>query len=495
MALEEYRAKRDFHHTPEPAAQPEKGHRQPIFVIQEHHASRLHYDFRLEADGVLKSWAVPKQPSLDPAQKRLAVRVEDHPLAYAAFAGTIPEGQYGAGTVSIWDHGTYENLLAEKPEPQSVTEGIEAGRLEFVLHGDKLQGRFALIRMRGRKSGGKENWLLIKMKDDFARPEASAATPRDRRTKPVRSLARAAGSHSKALAAIRSRPAPHDLTFTHTDKILYPDADITKGDVLDFYKRIAPRLLPYLRDRPVTLERLPEGLGAGAPHFWQKHTPAYYPDWIPRIELPSVRGKPVSYVLVNDRQTLLYLANQGTLTFHVWLSRVEDLDRPDVVLFDLDVGQATFADAVAVARELHDILKGEGQQAFVKTSGKTGLHVLVPWKTAGDYDAARAWAGEIAKRVAEAMPEQATVEIRKANRGWRVYVDVLQNARGHHVVPPYVLRAVPGAPVSTPLAWRELTPDLDPARFNIRTIFQRLSRQKQDPMAVLVRGRGVAARR
>src|SRR5262249_44821058 len=134
MALEEYKEKRDFRKTTEPATKP----------------GRPHYDFRLEAGGVLKSWAVPKQPSMDPAHKRLAVHVEDHPLAYADFEGTIPEGQYGAGTVTVWDRGGYDNLLADKPVPQNVAEGIEAGRLEFALHGEKLQGRFALVCMGGK---------------------------------------------------------------------------------------------------------------------------------------------------------------------------------------------------------------------------------------------------------------------------------------------------------------------------------------------------------
>jgi bifunctional non-homologous end joining protein LigD len=483
MALEEYRAKRDFRKTPEPGPRGGKGHGKPIFVVQEHHASRLHYDFRLEAGGVLKSWAIPKGPSMDPAEKRLAVRVEDHPLEYAGFAGTIPEGQYGAGEVEIWDRGTYDNLLAERPQPQTVSQGIEAGRLEFTLHGKRLQGDFALIRMRDKK-GGKENWLLIKKKDAFARPEEADgghAAPKAKSVKPARA-SRPAARRKRSSAEASAEPE-----VTHPDKLYYPDAGITKADVIDFYRRIAPRLLPHLRDRPATLERLPEGVGEGAPHFWQKNAPAYYPDWIPIAELPTERGKSVRYVLVNDRDTLLYLVNQGSLTFHPWFSRVQDLDRPDFVLFDLDPGAASFADAVAVARELHGILQGEDVEAFVKTSGKTGLHVLTSWEQDGGYDAARAWALGIAERVVAALPERATVERGKAKRQGRVYVDVMQNAKGHHAVPPYVLRAVPGAPVSTPLDWRELTPDLDPKAFNLKTIFRRLARKKHDPMAGLTR--------
>jgi bifunctional non-homologous end joining protein LigD len=477
MALDEYREKRDFRQTPEPPPVPRKSHARPIFVVQRHDASRLHYDFRLEADGVLKSWAVPKEPSLDPADKRLAVRVEDHPLAYADFEGTIPAGHYGAGQVRIWDRGTYKNLQADR----TLAEGIDAGRVEFELHGEKLRGRFTLVRMRG-KGRGKENWLLIKGRDEHARRgEAEKKEPAKRQAaRPARATARVTRT---------ANPPAEGVAFTSLDRVIFPDAGITKGDVIDYYRRIAPRLLPYLRDRPITLERLPEGLTAKGPHFWQKNTPDSYPSWIPRVELPSEQGKPVKYALVNDEPTLLYLVNQGALTFHVWFSRVGSLDRPDFVLFDLDLGPASFETLLGVAAELHRVLAADRVASFVKTSGKTGLHVLTPWSQEGGYDEARSWALDIAGRVAEALPDAVTTEIRKAKRNGRVYIDVMQNVRGHHAVPPYVLRAVPGAPVSTPLHWREVKPGLDPAKFTLKTVFRRLGRQKQDPMAGLLAGR------
>ncbi|HEX4588797.1 MAG TPA: hypothetical protein VH120_02630, partial [Gemmataceae bacterium] len=260
-------------------------------------------------------------------------------------------------------------------------------------------------------------------------------------------------------------------------------------EVFEFYRRVSGRLLPFLKDRPVTLERLPDGLGPGKPHFWQKHTPESYPSWIPRFTDTAENGRPVDYVLVNDRPTLLYLVNQGTITFHPWLSRLVDLDRPTFVLFDLDPGPAKFADVVTVAKAVRDFLEEDGTQSFVKTSGKSGLHVLAPWRRNGDFDAARAWALDIAQRVAERLPDLATTEIRKAKRAGRVYIDVMQNARGHHAVPPYVIRPVPGATVSTPLEWRELTADLDPRRFDVRTVPPRLARRKTDPLAPLLRRR------
>src|SRR5262249_43755817 len=148
----------------------------------------------------------------------------------------------------------------------------------------------------------------------------------------------------------------------------------------------------------------------------------------------------------------------------------QELDRPDFVLFDLDPGRASFADAVAVAKTVKAMLDEDGVRSFVKTSGKTGLHVLTPWDRDGGVDEARAWALALARRAAERMPRLATVEIRKARRDNRVYIDVMQNARGHHAVPPYVVRAVPGATVSMPLDWREVTEKLDPASFTMKKV-------------------------
>jgi len=163
--LQEYQGKRDFRRTPEPTGDGRRAFREPIFVVQKHDASRLHYDFRLEVDGVLKSWAVPKGPSLDPREKRLAVPTEDHPLEYAAFEGVIPAGEYGAGTVLVWDTGSYRNLTEKKGTPMSMAEALAHGHLKVWLMGRKLKGGYALTRF---KTGRDESWLLVKADDEEA---------------------------------------------------------------------------------------------------------------------------------------------------------------------------------------------------------------------------------------------------------------------------------------------------------------------------------------
>ncbi len=167
-SLKKYHEKRNFKITNEPEGKLEKGHKKPIFVIQQHDASHMHYDIRLEMDGVLKSWAVPKGPSLDPEVKRLAAPTEDHPLEYANFEGIIPEHEYGAGPVIIWDKGTYKNISEKNGKPISMEKGYEDGRIEVLLKGKKLQGGFAFIRMKKSSKNLKDKWLLVKMDDGYA---------------------------------------------------------------------------------------------------------------------------------------------------------------------------------------------------------------------------------------------------------------------------------------------------------------------------------------
>lgn len=185
-SLAEYRAKRDFRRTPEPSGGRRRPRRRPRFVIQLHDASSLHYDFRLEAGGVLKSWAVPKGPSTDPRVKRLAVRTEDHPLEYADFEGVIPESGYGAGTVIVWDEGTYRSLTRRDGQEVPVDQALQGGRLKVWLEGQKLRGGYALTRLPGDQ---RERWLLVKMKDEFADPRCDPVRTRPESVKSGKTLA------------------------------------------------------------------------------------------------------------------------------------------------------------------------------------------------------------------------------------------------------------------------------------------------------------------
>lgn len=444
-SLNRYREMRNFNKTSEPAGaerktRPRAKTKKPLFVIQKHHATRLHWDFRLESEGVLKSWAVTKEPSLDPSVKRLAVEVEDHPLEYAAFEGHIPKGQYGGGDVEIWDKGTFEG-------PENFADAYKGGKIHFKLRGRRLKGDFTLVRMALHAVGSKPQWLLIKTKEKKEEAEQ-----------------------------------PKRVVFTSEDKIMFPKKGITKGQIIEYYRAISPYLLPYLKDRPVTLERVPEGLlERDSPRFWQKNTPTYYPDWIMRAELISETGKPIRYALVNDLDTLLYLVNQGALTFHIWASTVHHLERPDFVLFDLDPGDAPFSHVVSLAKELHDLLDQHEVPSYLKTSGRSGLHILTPWTHPGSHDDARNWAMEIGVELEKRCGDIATLERAKHKREGKIYVDIMQNAKGHHFVPPYVLRAVPEATISMPLYWEELNTRLDPSRFDINFILKNISHIKSDP--------------
>jgi bifunctional non-homologous end joining protein LigD len=744
--LSEYGRKRNRKKTPEPFGSKRRG-KLPIFVVQRHDARRLHYDFRLERDGVLASWAVPKGVPLEPGQQHLAVHVEDHPLEYATFAGQIPQGNYGAGTVEIWDHGTYE-LVEEKPD----------GGLTVRLHGERLEGTWTLV--PAHLSGEEKNWLLLRKRDE------STATARERRERYEPMLAtlveklprgdgwlfepkwdgyravayvrggeamlrsrrgndlterfavvakalpsalrtpdavvdgevcaldeagrpsfsamqqakpgtplvyevfdvleidgapltglqlaerrerleqlvipsgvvqvsgvfddgaallqaaeeqglegvmakkaasryqegkrggdwlkikthgrqefvicgwtkgqgRRAGSFGSLVLGVRRgkeyvwvgnvgtgftdrtidelltklRPLEREtspfadvpkmpkvpkggvawvepklvcevefLEWTHDghlrapsfqglrddklaravrreepaameidglklsnlDKVFWQDEGITKGDLIEYYRQVAPVLIPHLKHRPFTMRRYPDGAYGKA--FFQKDAPRGMPEWISRFHVEvSTRARPpkerwIDAPVVNDMRSLLWMANMGCIDMNAWYSRVDKPERPDFVLFDLDPSpDVGIAEVVEVALVVKQALDALGLVSFPKTSSADGMHVLVPVERRSTYAQTREFCEIVAGAIAATHRGLATTEWSKAKRRG-VLIDANQNGGGKTIASAYSVRPRPGAPVSTPLRWDEVTVKLDPTSFTMDVVLERIRR-------------------
>lgn len=807
--LDTYRAKRRAGATPEPfgGLPGDVTAGRPLFVLQQHQARAAHFDLRLELDGVLKSWAVPKGPSSDPADKRFARLVEDHPVEYADFEGRIPEGNYGAGWVIVWDRGTYQPL-------NDFRRGLDDGKLLFELNGFKLHGRWTLIRMRTD-----QDWLLIKEHDQAVRRKEepfpadsvlsglsleelprrdqiarrfAARVARQEGAAPLRSplepapmlatagdafdragwvfelkydgyrmLARregnrvdllsrtgralnpsfpemahavaslpcdsllldgeivvqdaagrpdfgllqqraalsgtlevaraarhlpavfyvfdllsAAGRDLRSLPLVRRKallaqvlpttgplrysehvarrgratfesarrlglegmvakradspyragrskdwvkvrtrktadfaivgwapsrsderdlgtlalgeyragtlcyvgrvgsglkaaerqrilrlirngppgealegsadvhwltpthvceaafreytaqghlrqpvfvrlrddktprecighfdapvgaasrprmppqqPAPEDVPVTNRNKIYFPEKDLTKGHLLDYYQRIAPWMLPYLADRPLVLTRFPDGIHGK--RFYQRDAPDFVPDWIERQVLWSESAeREVRYFVANDSASLTYLANLGTIPIHTWHSRTSDLEHPDWCVLDLDPKGAPFEAVVEVALMVRAVAEEIGLPALPKTSGASGLHVLLPLGGQLTHDQGKTLGELLARVVVARLPETATITRAVRRREGKVYVDYLQNGHGKLLVAPFSARAEPAASVSMPLGWHEVNRGLSNERFTIENAPRRMARLKEDPLADALR--------
>lgn len=264
------------------------------------------------------------------------------------------------------------------------------------------------------------------------------------------------------------------VEISRPDKIFFPNDGITKRELVEYYRRIAPMMVPYLRGRPISMQRFPDGIASEG--FFQKKAAPYYPDWIHTAKLAKQNGS-VQYVICDDAATLVYLANQAVVTPHAWLSRADKPDYPDQLIFDLDPSGGEFSAVRKAAKALRAILDKRGLTAFVKTTGGRGLHVLVPLGRRQDFDTVRAFAREIAGQLADSDPEHLTTEIRKDKRAGRIFIDIARNAYAQTAAPPYAVRARDGGPVAAPLLWEELNnARLRPDQFNIRNIFDRLER-------------------
>lgn len=270
--------------------------------------------------------------------------------------------------------------------------------------------------------------------------------------------------------------------LTNQSKIFWPADGITKGDLCSYYEAIAPILLPHLRDRPVTLVRFPDGIDGKS--FFQWRIPKQAPSWVRSLLLRSEEedGKDVSTIVINDLSSLMYVANLGCIPLHVIASRADALDTCDFLTLDLDVELASLEAAIPIALTTREVLEEVGLVGFPKTSGKTGIHVLVPLGDGLPFKIAKQLLELIARIVLQRHPDQATMERRKKKRGARVLIDVGQTGRLRTIVAPYSVREVPGAPVSTPLFWDEVSLSLDPSSFNIFTVLER-TQTLGDPMA------------
>lgn len=681
--LAEYKRKRNFEKTPEPEGQVPEVVDCLRFVVQKHAATLLHYDLRLELGGDFKSWAVPKGPSLNPSDQRLAVRVENHPIEYGSFEGIIPPKNYGAGTVMIWDAGwlysrktrDYEQGLVE------LQSGYDKGHITFILDGQKLRGEFALIRL---KDGNGKSWLLVKKGDQFCNYkldvltlDKSVATGRSmdeikqqaqakgevwipgvganqatlkspyihttveadeqtgdampHRIKPMLPLVskklfldaqwiyeplfdgpraileldgKTVALYTKAglslatkfadlVSSLRNyshraildgqvvskkgskkfqflvfdilyadkkdlRPQPlverkaaidaltkhvslkvnswkqgeipktteifllvrhsasdyrsgihaawqqcpyqkqlsenkaPSLTFepqkekrahaagpvlTNLKKVYWPETRHTKGDVIAYYKKIATFLLPYLKDRPLSLHRHPNGVAQ--PSFFQKDVQGYLPSFV-ETALVKHSDKTVNYIVCQNEETLLYLANLGCIELNPWLSRQQTLDFPDWTIIDLDPLEIDFHAVLDTAIAIREYLKELKIASFCKTSGSKGLHIYIPTSAKLSYDDARLMSQNICIEINKRLPKITSVERNPSARRRRVYLDYMQNVWGKTIASPYCLRPKTKPTVSMPLDWSEVTYDLKLEDFTIDTVPE-LLKNRVDP--------------
>ena len=552
--LEKYRQKRSFDQTPEPQggqADSEK----LVFVVQKHDASHLHYDFRIEVRGVLKSWAVPKGPSMKSSDHRLAMETEDHPYDYKDFEGIIPEGQYGGGTVLVWDTGTYEP--AEKIEGKAAQEkwllaNYYKNKLSLILHGKKLQGKFSLVKTFGKAENA---WLLTKAKDDFEtdeditkrdqslisgytilemamdenakvwqsnRPKSVDVTelktaedavelvaeiegpdalneaveedvaepitahktvgelfPRADNKRSTRSKLTAESNWNKVFEEkIKSEGQitveGEQLHLTNIEKKLWKSTN--KAQLITYYNSIADFILPHLKDRPLSLYL--KNLNAGAPGLYIKDMEGFQPDFLDIFSTKrkhKAKGKAdvIDYAVCNCLPALLWLVNLGCIDFNPWNSSVLNPLEPDFIAIDLDPSDEDFKKAVKTAIAAKQYFDEQQLTAYIKTSGNTGIHMIIPCE-GFSFKEARSIAEKICLEIHKRVPRFTTLEVLKSKRGNHLFVDFSQNDEADTLACAYSVRPAKQPNISTPLDWEELGLKLNPSKFTIGNTALRL---------------------
>lgn len=468
--LEKYNQKRNFDKTKEPQGKVIKSDKKLIFCVQHHMSRKEHYDFRLEWQGVLLSWAVPKGPSFNPKDKRLAIMVEDHPLDYANFEGVIPKGQYGGGSVMLWDIGEWQPY-------GNISEGLEKGTIKFSLTGKRLKGNWALTVFKTAES--KNTWLLIKEKDEFASDNfdiksfnKSISTNRTMQeiSDNKQSKLTIAQLNKKLKSFIETdgnNVTVKGVTISSPDKIVFNKPKTKKLDVVLYYAYMYKYMSPYIENRLITSVRCPKG-ALGDCFYFRNLTEKSadtnnYGLFKKNKKDSSTDGKKEgqnqsNYYFLKNAKAVINEVQLGTLEFHIWGSTVKSINKPDIMIFDLDPDENLKLSVLRQgALHLKSVLDDLGLVSFLKTSGKKGYHIVVPFEKHANWQTFKNFAKNVCKVMEEMWPDRYTANSRKDKRKGKIYVDWVRNIKGSTTVAPYSVRASQGATVSMPITWDNLS--------------------------------------
>lgn len=453
--LKQYNQKRNFNKTNEPKGKKEKVNKKLRFVVQHHIARKEHYDLRLEWHGVLISFAVPKGPSYNIKEKRLAVHVEDHPISYRNFEGTIPKGEYGGGTVMLFDKGYYKPL-------NNFQKGLEEGMLKFELKGKRLKGKWSLVQFK------EDNWLLIKEQDEyFEFTDIKNITTSIKTNRTMEEIENGIKINNKDLI--------EGIEISSPDKLLYKNPNITKLEVVKYYQAVAKRMLPFIDKRIISTVRCPDGIDGEI--FFKKHFEGER-EGFNKIEILNKEEERDDYYYITNIRGLISEVQMNSIEFHTWGSVINNINNPNILVFDLDPDEKLSIKKLRKGvKDLKSILDELTLKSYLKTSGGKGYHVVVPIKDVGWTEFRK-----IAKNIAELMeakwPDKYTANMRKANRNGKIFIDWVRNTKGATSIAPYSLRARNNAPVSFPISWNELD-KIKPNEITLKKALKKI--KKTDP--------------
>lgn len=453
--LKLYNTKRNFKKTSEPPGKIKNTKNKKLkYVIQHHDARKDHYDLRLEWNGVFISFAIPKGPSFNPKEKRLAIKVEDHPLSYGNFEGIIPKGEYGGGTVMLWDKGYWKPHKNTKPD-------FNQGPIKFTLTGKRLNGNWSLIKMKDN------NWLLIKEDDEFV--SNLNITKYNTSIKSGKTMKEISNNKNHSKINLKN------ITITNPDKIIFEKEKITKIDIINYYNLVATRIMPFLDNRLISTVRCPNGINKQT--FFMKHLNNPSSD-IGRKIIKDKSNEKQDYYYIKNTYGLLHEVQMNSYEFHIWGCKQNMIKQPDILVFDLDPDESLSIQKIRQGvKDLKNILDKLNLKSFLKTSGGKGYHIYIPLQTTS-------WkkTEEIAENIANLMvinwPEKYTTNIRKDQRKNKIFIDYFRNKMGATSVCPYSLRLKKKATISCPIYWNELD-TIKPNDITIKNIKERL--RKKDP--------------